>query len=79
MTLMNRRYLLTTGAAALLAGPAFSADDTYQIPPHHQARIVEIRDGFAPGEIHVDPGQFALYWTLEGGCLLYTSPSPRDS
>ena len=67
MTLMNRRYLLTTGAAALLAGPAFSADDTYQIPPHHQARIVEIRDGFAPGEIHVDPGQFALYWTLEGG------------
>lgn len=67
MTLLNRRRLLTTGAAAVLAGPAFSADDTYQIPKHQQAKVVRIRDRFVPGEIHVDPGQFALYWTLEGG------------
>ena len=67
MTFFNRRTILTTGAAAILAGPAFAATEAYEIPKHHQAKIVKIRDGFRPGEIHVDPGQFALYWTLEGG------------
>ncbi|APE44820.1 hypothetical protein BOO69_16500 [Sulfitobacter alexandrii] len=67
MALMNRRHLLMTGAAALLAPSAVAAAEGYQIPKHMQARIVRIRDGFAPGEIHVDPGQFALYWTLDGG------------
>ncbi len=67
MPLMNRRNLLITGAAALVATPAVSATGEYQIPDDQKARIVRIRDGFAPGEIHVDPGQFALYWTLEGG------------
>jgi lipoprotein-anchoring transpeptidase ErfK/SrfK len=27
-------------------------------------RIVPIEKGFVPYEVHVDPGQFALYWTL---------------
>lgn len=67
MALMNRRRLMTIGAAALIARPALSATDDYQIPQHQMAKIVRIRDSFAPGEIHVDPGQFALYWTLEGG------------
>jgi lipoprotein-anchoring transpeptidase ErfK/SrfK len=31
---------------------------------------VNIKAGFRPGEIHVDPGQFALYWTLEGGIAI---------
>lgn len=67
MSFTNRRTLILGGTAALFAGPAFSATDTYQIPKHHQAKIVNIRAGFRPGEIHVDPGQFSLYWTLEGG------------
>lgn len=66
MTLINRRMLLTAGAVTLLTGPSIAAE-AYKIPDHHQARIVRIRSGFAPGEIHVDPGQFSLYWTLEGG------------
>ncbi len=64
MSLLNRRTLLVSGAAALAAGPALAA---YQVPAHLQPRIVDIRDGFAPFEIHVDPGQFALYWTQPGG------------
>jgi len=63
MTLMNRRAILSTGAAALFTGPAFAA----ATPAKHQARIVKTRGGFAPHEIHVDPGQFALYWTLPDG------------
>ena len=67
MTLLTRRSALLAGAAALLSGPAFAAAEPYQIPERHRARIVRIKRSFAPGEIHVDPGQFALYWTLEGG------------
>ncbi len=59
----NRRRFLTSGAAAMLAGPAFAAG-TETLPAHMQPRVVEIRARFAPYEIHVDPGQFALYWTL---------------
>jgi lipoprotein-anchoring transpeptidase ErfK/SrfK len=67
MSSMSRRTLLFTGAASLVAAPAVATAQTYQIPARHQAKIVRIRKNFAPGEIHVDPGQFALYWTLEDG------------
>ncbi|MEQ6249790.1 L,D-transpeptidase [Sulfitobacter sp. HNIBRBA3233] len=67
MSLMDRRTLLFTGAAAFAAGPALSATGTYQVPAHLQPRIVPVKDGFQAGEIHVDPGQFALYWILPGG------------
>lgn len=61
---LNRRSFMAAGAATLLGGVAHAATQPYRIPPQHQARIVRIRSAFAPGEIHVDPGQFALYWTL---------------
>tara|TARA_R110002072_G_scaffold7161_6_gene39332 strand:- start:5350 stop:5934 length:585 start_codon:yes stop_codon:yes gene_type:complete len=67
MSFINRRALLATGVAALIAGPAFPATEPYKIPKHHQAKIGNIKAGFRPGDIHVDPGQFALYWTLEAG------------
>ena len=42
--------------------------------------IVERQDGFY--EFYVDEMQIDLdgdkYWSKEGFCLLYTSPSPRD-
>lgn len=62
---LNRRLFLTTAAATCVAGPALS-QSTYQVPYRHRPRIVRTKAGFRPGEIHVDPGQFALYWTLEG-------------
>ena len=65
MAQFDRRTFLSLGAASLLATPALSATQGYQIPPEHQARIVRIKEKFAPGEIHVDPGQRMLYWTLE--------------
>ena len=63
---LNRRTFLAAGTATLFGGTATAATQPYQIPPQHQARIVRIRSSFAPGEIHVDPGQFALYWTMPG-------------
>ena len=67
MSFFNRRKFLSFGAAALASGPAFASTSTYEVPAHMQPRIVDILDKFAAGEIHVDPGQFALYWTLPGG------------
>jgi lipoprotein-anchoring transpeptidase ErfK/SrfK len=63
MSLFDRRTLLLSGAAALTAGPAFSA---YQVPAHMRPRIVATKSSFRANEIHVDPGNFALYWTLPG-------------
>ncbi|WP_420014286.1 L,D-transpeptidase [Sulfitobacter sediminis] len=63
---LKRRHFLAASGAAFLSGPALAATQAYQIPPQHQARIVRIKARFEPGEIHVDPGQFALYWTLPG-------------
>jgi lipoprotein-anchoring transpeptidase ErfK/SrfK len=64
MSPITRRSFLITGTASLIAAPAIVRAQTYQIPPHHQAKTVRVRAKFAAGEIHVDPGQFALYWTL---------------
>lgn len=63
MTHLNRRTLITSAAASLIASPALAVAG-YTVPPQHQPRIVRVRDGFAPGEIHVDPGQYALYYIL---------------
>jgi len=67
MSLIDRRTLLLSGAAAFAAGPTLAATSGYQIPTHLRPRIVDIRDKFRPYEIHVDPGNFALYWTQPGG------------
>lgn len=64
MSQFNRRLFLSSAAAAVAAGPAFAA---YQVPNHLKPRVVDIKSRFGPGEIHVDPGQFALYWTLPDG------------
>lgn len=36
----------------------------YNMPEEFLPREVRIKNNFAPYEIHVDPGQYALYWTL---------------
>ena len=67
MSPTDRRTFMFTGAAALAAGPALAASGPYQVPEHLRPRIVEIKDGFRPNEIHVDPEYFSLYWTLPDG------------
>ena len=36
----------------------------YGLPEEYLPREVRIKNDFAPYEVHVDPAQFALYWTL---------------
>lgn len=68
MTQITRRRLLSTATAgaatSLLGAPAFAAATPYQIPSQYRAKIVTTKAGFRPGEIHLDPGNFTLYWTL---------------
>ena len=71
---MDRRSFLEKGAILIGAGaaaPAFSQgvgfDDSIQpsnLPEDFLPREVRTRNDFAPNEIHVDPRQYALYWTL---------------
>ncbi len=62
---LNRRGFIAGSAAAFAAGPTLAAETKpYEIPEEHRARVVKISAGFAPNEIHVDPKNFALYWTL---------------
>ena len=66
--MLSRRHLLGSGFAALgLAGTRAWAHDegaAHSLPPEFEPTLVEIPAGFAPGEIHVDPDAFALFWTL---------------
>lgn len=69
--MLSRRHLLGSGLAALgvaatRAGAHESADAATALPPEWQPTLVSIPPGFLPGEIHVDPDAFALYWTLPG-------------
>lgn len=68
---MKRRDFLTglAAAGAVVNSPAGAAAaqvalPDYNLPPEFQPRMVRIKAGFAPFELHVDPNQFALYWTL---------------
>lgn len=68
---MKRRdFIAAAGASVVTIGagragatvPAALPD--YNMPEEFLPREVRIRNDFAPFEIHVDPAQFALYWTL---------------
>ena len=72
---MKRRTFLTRAAASAVAAGAApvilhgqpnydAAIQPHDLPEQFLPREVQIRNDFAPYEIHVDPGQFALYWTL---------------
>ncbi|MCR9126737.1 MAG: L,D-transpeptidase [Rhodobacteraceae bacterium] len=70
---MQRRSFLVAAASALSlghGGPAPAAQDfdatirPSTLPDEMQPREIRIRNDFAPYEIHVDPGQFGLFWTL---------------
>ncbi len=71
---MKRRHFITSMAASgaalgtTLAAPAFAAPPkempTYDVPEEMMPQMVPIAAGATPYEIHVDPDNFALYWTL---------------
>jgi len=67
--MLNRRRFIGTGLTAgslALAAPALAHQKgaAYVLPEEFMPREVRIRKEFLPGEVYVDPGQFALYWTL---------------
>jgi len=66
--MINRRDLLKAGSAFALLGatPLSAAPNipTYTVPPQFMPREVALRVNLAPGEVHVFPDEFALYWTL---------------
>ncbi len=70
---MKRRYFLTSVVALSVCGKtAYARSDAEHdrrigpsvVPPEHLPREVEYSEAGKPGEIHVDPNQFALFWTL---------------
>lgn len=68
---MKRRQFLQGSACGIVlcgaAGARAAIPTTlpdYNMPEELLPREVRIKNELAPYEIHVDPGQYALYWTL---------------
>ena len=66
----RREFLIGAGCGvALLSGEGAQAAVPKQLPDYNMSeeflpREVRIKNDLAPFEIHVDPGQYALFWTL---------------
>ena len=70
--MLHRRHLLLGSLAALGAAPLARAQEVMSsassaVPLVPPPDIVPISAGVAPGEVHVDPNSFSLYWTLPDG------------
>jgi lipoprotein-anchoring transpeptidase ErfK/SrfK len=68
--MLNRRVFLASALATCAIGmsPELAwAATPYVLPRKYLPRRVRLRTRFEPGEIHVDPNTFRLYWTLPGG------------
>lgn len=74
---MKRRHFLFGCGACIGAGMSWSAlahsaadydamIPAYSLPEEMLPREVPLGNNFAAGEVHVDPGGFALYWILPG-------------
>jgi lipoprotein-anchoring transpeptidase ErfK/SrfK len=68
---VKRREFLQGSAAVVTIGCSTAASGAipdklpdYNMPEEFLPREVRVKNDFAPYEIHVDPGQYALYWTL---------------
>ncbi len=59
---ITRRGFLAASASTL-ASPALARK--WEAPPEWEPRVVKIRSGYAPGEIHVEPSRYRLYLTLD--------------
>ena len=68
MSTISRRAFIAAGAAMSslgLASPALARKD-WVLPEEFLPTQIRLRTKLDPGEIHVDPSQFALYWTMPG-------------
>jgi len=68
---LKRRDFIGSGLAISVAGgiaaPAIAQDSRirqFELPEEQLPREVRLKAKFEPYELHLDPGQFALYWTL---------------
>lgn len=68
--MISRRTFL--GTAAAMAGIAATSTTAqgYLVPEQQLPRVVRIDRDYAPGEVHVEPGNFKLYWMLGPGLAL---------
>ena len=64
--MLDRRSLLLGGlaAGASSALPSWAQDTAFRMPEDYLPTLVTLDASFAPGEVHVVPDQFRLYWTL---------------
>ena len=67
---------IATGSLAV--SPAFAQG--YRLPREFLPSVVRVRPALEPGEIHVDPNAFKLYWTLpQGKAIKYSVGVGRDN
>jgi len=80
--MLKRRDFLTTSlaAGALGATPAFAHKaEPYVIPEEYMPVEVYLQTKLEPGELHVDPNSFRLYWTLPNNkAIRYTVGVGKD-
>ncbi len=68
--MIERRKVLAGGlaaaAGAALPVGAHERGEGYELPEEFMPRLVRLKTRLEPGELHVEPNIFALYWTLPG-------------
>jgi len=64
MSLSRRQFISASAATLGAATLPVAAQATYTVPEKHMPKYVQIGPHTAPGEIHVEPNRFYLYWTL---------------
>ena len=75
-TLSRRHFVAGSTAAGVLAaaGPALAHNNAAYVMPEDFLPVeVALKTELAPGELHVDPATYRLYWTLpENRAMRYT-------
>lgn len=80
--MLSRRDFMASaiGIGSLVVSPALAHRDPSALPKKYLPVEVKLRTKFAPGEIHVDPNAFKLYWTLPGNrAIRYTVGVGREN
>ena len=83
--MINRRQFSVTGLAAAMYGVAaptlaHERGEPYILREEYMPRVVRLKTDLPAGEVHVDPNQFALYWTLEDNqAIRYTAGVGRGN
>ncbi|MDB4053609.1 L,D-transpeptidase [Octadecabacter sp.] len=68
--MITRRHFLNTAAATVGVATTSANAQGYLVPEGNLPRVVRIDRDYAPGEVHVEPGNFKLYWMLGPGLAL---------